>query len=99
MPRFHSTFLGPTAPWMFEDDEEDLVYAQMLRDSADALARMLEERSQKLRNEVVTIDDILDEIRSQATEAGAMGQLGLMGELASLASDLMMAKEDARRVV
>jgi len=101
MPKYSSSFLGPSAPWLLDDEEDmdSVAYRQMLRDSADALATNLEHRAQVLRHEEVDLDMVMREIRCQATEAGAAGQLGVMRELAEFALELLMAKENARRAV
>lgn len=87
---------GPNAPWF--DTDEDSVFPLVLRRTADALADRLAVRTESLRSDRVTIDEVCMEIRRQIAAAAMDDPIGA-GDLAELLTELLMAKENAKRAV
>lgn len=90
-----SPFLGATAPWMTDADDE-FVYPQTKHMAANQLREALRARLQALQDE--DLDAVLLETRRQIAEAGVTGDVTRAGDLAEMALDLVAAKEHARRL-
>ena len=97
--KYFNSYLGPSAPWMQDDDEggdDKAIYQQLLRQSADALADCLLRRVDTLRTEKLDSDVLILEIRQQMAEALARGDIGAVRELGDLMQDILMARESVR---
>lgn len=94
MPK-SSSFLGATAPWMTDGDDE-FVYPQAKHMAANQLREVLQARLQALQSE--DLDAVMLEIRRQIAEAAVTGDVTRAGDLAEMALDLVAAREHARRL-
>lgn len=92
-----SRFPGPSASWL-DDDDDASVYPLVLRRTADALADRLEARVARLRDDNVSTDEVLLEIRRQMA-ACALDEPILAADLADLMIELVWTKENARRAI
>lgn len=92
MPRT-SSFLGATAPWMTDSDDQ-YVYPQTRHMAAEQLRRALEARLAALLT--ADIDSVMLEIRKQIAECAVSGDITRAGDLGEVALDLLAAREHAR---
>ena len=87
--------LGPSAPWV----EDDVVYSHVLRDAAKVLQERLRQRLSILDREDLCADDIVQEVRRQISESAVDGRISYAADLNDLAMDLLLARENNRKLL
>jgi len=80
------------------DDDDETVFPLVLRRTADVLADRLEQRLRVLRQDTVTTDEVIAEIRRHIA-AGALDDPIGVGDLAELLVELITTKENTHRAV
>ena len=91
MPRAYSSFLGPTARWMDEEDEDTYVLDTVVHQGRAALAGTLRDRLAAMESEEAGADELMLEIRKQLAETGVTGDVVRGKELSELALELVHA--------
>ena len=91
MPRPYNSFLGPTARWLDDEDDETYVLGSVLHQGREALGSALRDRAAVMESPLVTPDELMLEIRKQLAETGVTGDVVRGKELSELALELVHA--------
>lgn len=82
---------APSAPWF--DEEDGGVYRFVLRGTADNLARELEKRAKLLREDSVTVDEVVMEIRKAVAGCAVDGHVIRAADLTEVLLELVHTYE------
>lgn len=91
--KYIGPFGGPSAPWVDDDHLPSTELNSILDEAASSLARSLEARAFKVR-ENPTLDNLLLEVRSQIATATVTNHFEALGELTYLLMELQALAEN-----
>lgn len=90
--KIHPIFLGASSPWT-DSEEEEVTQDHVRRDMANYLRSRLLERATDLSRTDVSTEDIMKEIRKQASECLIDGNVMLASELLEASWTLLQLSE------
>ena len=95
--KYVGPFSGPSAPWVDDDQLTDSEALSIVERASSSLARSLEARAFKVR-ENPTLENLLLEVRAQIATATVTNHFDAIGELTYLMMELQALHENGTEI-